>query len=388
MAQIAHGAPNATLSQQADFFLQAYAEALAAGVQRFEVYKMKDVILQTGAPYGLERNNGTLRPAFAALQTAEQYLGRFSNGTLRTGQHHIAIAFSQGNTLTTVAWNTSPYPYTLALCAHSQHATLIDVLGNTQTITPQGPGSGVYHVRLPPSTAHGIFNGRELYYIGGSPVIIQEAQANPNESCAPALPHDARYFPETGYRISTNAFWNYFQARGGINTFGYPVSRTFRFLGFPTQIFQRQVLQLQPDGSVHLLNLLGNHLLPYTQFNGSQFPAPDPILMQSAPLPDSSLYARNIISFVQNHAPDTWHGKLVNFYHTFTHTVTLHDAFPSGGGNPALLPLLNLEIWGVPISQPLEDPHNHNFVYLRFQRGVMQYDASCSCHTAFSSATT
>lgn len=25
------------------------------------------------------------------------------------------------------------------------------------------------------------------------------------------------------------------------------------------------------------------------------------------------------------------------------------------------------------------DPNNHNFIYLRWQRGIMQYDASCTC---------
>jgi len=38
-----------------------------------------------------------------------------------------------------------------------------------------------------------------------------------------------------------------------------------------------------------------------------------------------------------------------------------------------------LEIWGVPTSAPALDPTNHSFVYLRWQRGVMQYDAGCNC---------
>lgn len=46
----------------------------------------------------------------------------------------------------------------------------------------------------------------------------------------PATPHDNRNFPQTGYRIDNDLIWNYFQARGGVNTFGYPVSRTFPFL--------------------------------------------------------------------------------------------------------------------------------------------------------------
>ncbi|MCL4508652.1 MAG: hypothetical protein M1296_03895 [Chloroflexi bacterium] len=378
-SQLPPGAPNATLSQQADFLLEVYAEALAADVQRIEVYKMKDVVPQDGAPYGLERNDGTFRPAYAAIQTAVQYLGSYASGDLRTGQHHIAIAFSQGDTLTTVAWNTGPYPYTLMLCAHSQSATLVNTLGQTSAITPVGPGSGVYTVPLAPATAHGIFNGRDMYYIGGSPVIIQEQHANLSESCAPPVLHDNRYFAQTGYRINTDSFWTYFQARGGVSTFGYPVSRTFEFMGFPTQIFQRQVMQLQPNGSVQLLNLLDPGLLPYAQFNGSIFPSADPALEKAAPSPASPTYAQDVISFVQAHAPDAWQGQPVNFYQTFTHTVSLKQAFQNGQGNPALLPLLNLEVWGLPTSEPVVDATNHNFIYLRFQRGVMQFDASCQC---------
>jgi hypothetical protein len=60
-------------------------------------------------------------------------------------------------------------------------------------------------------------------------------------------------------------------------------------------------------------------------------------------------------------------------------TVDLATAFPGGGGNPALLPLLNLEIWGVTTSRPLADPANASFIYQRFQRSIMHYQGSCRC---------
>jgi hypothetical protein len=90
---------------------------------------------------------------------------------------------------------------------------------------------------------------------------------------APAVPHDARYFAETRYRIDNDAIWGYFQARGRIETFGYPVSRTFTFLGCTTQIFQRQVAQQCADGQPRLINLLDPEIFPYTRVNGSTFPA-------------------------------------------------------------------------------------------------------------------
>jgi hypothetical protein len=372
-------APNATLAQQADFMLEAYAEAIAAGVQRIGVYKMVDVVPQDGAPYGLMRNDGSLRPAYTALQTAVATLGGLTTAQLRTGQHHIAIAFPNGTRLTTVVWNTGPSAYTLYLCAQGSSAQVIDTLGNSHIVSPSGPGSGVYQIPLAPATAHGIFNGHDFYYIGGSPVIVQEDGVTAGASCAPAPLHDGRYFAATGYRIDSDAFWSYFQARGGIATFGSPVSRSFQLLGFTTQLFQRQAMQVAPDGSVRLLNLLDVGLLPYNRFNGSQFPAADPGLTAQAPAPGSAGYATAVVQFVQAMAPDLWQGQATRYFQTFQSTVTLSQAFPNGGGNAALLPLLNLEVWGLPTSSPVVDPNNHNFVYQRFQRGVMHYDAGCNC---------
>jgi hypothetical protein len=54
---------------------------------------------------------------------------------------------------------------------------------------------------------------------------------------------DARFFSQTSYRIDNDAFWNFFQQRGNVRTFGYPVSRTFKLDGFQVQIFQRRLRQ-------------------------------------------------------------------------------------------------------------------------------------------------
>ena len=184
--------------------------------------------------------------------------------------------------------------------------------------------------------------------------------------------HDARYFSQTGYRIDDDTIYDYFQRRGGLATFGYPVSRTFRLQGFTVQLFQRRIVQLGPRGHARLLNTLDPGLLPYTGFNGSTFPAPDAGLVAQAPDPTDQ---PAVLAFVKAHAPDSFDGQPVDFYQTFAHTVSGGTAFPAGG-DTHLLPGFDLELWGVPTSQPTVDPANHNFVYLRFQRGIMHYDAS------------
>jgi len=190
---------------------------------------------------------------------------------------------------------------------------------------------------------------------------------------------DARMFPQTGYRISDDAFWTYFRQRGGVRTFGYPVSNTFTLQGFRVQVFQRAMLQLQPTGAVSITNVLDAGLLPYTTINGSNFPAADPEVTNRQPQVGEADYHQKALQFVRDNAPDTWQGMPVKFLQTFSGSVRADEAFPEGGGSAGLLLGFNLEVWGLPTSKPTADPSNGNFVYQRFQRGIMHYDAACTC---------
>jgi hypothetical protein len=189
---------------------------------------------------------------------------------------------------------------------------------------------------------------------------------------------DGRYFNDTGFRIDNDKIWDYFSKRNGKRNFGLPTSRTFQFLGAPTQFFQRHILQVTASG-VKTLNLLDDGLLPYTTISGTTLPSADPSVIGAAPKAGSASYTDDVTTYLDKFAPDTWEGEPVKFADTFSSSVTLADAFPDGGGNDGLLMLLNLEIWGLPTSKPARDPANNNFIYLRFQRGVMHYDASCKC---------
>jgi N-acetylmuramoyl-L-alanine amidase len=206
------------------------------------------------------------------------------------------------------------------------------------------------------------------------------APAAPQPQAAPA-PADARYFGQTGYRVGDDAFWNYFQVRGGVRSFGYPVSNVFLMYGMKVQIFQRQVLQLRPDGGVQTMNVLDEGLLPFTRMNGSTFPAPDPAVISQSPKPDAPDYLPKTLEFVRAMAPDTFDGEPVNFARTFFGSVRAEDAYPNGvpDGGDNLLPYFNLEIWGLPTSRPAHDPTNPGFIYQRFQRGIMHYDKGCGC---------
>ena len=212
-------------------------------------------------------------------------------------------------------------------------------------------------------TTHAVYVANQ----GSNTVTVLDGLTQPA-----SVPHDARYFAQTGYRIDNDTIWDYFQRRGGVPTFGYPTSRTFTFQGFTVQFFQRRIVQLDQNGNARLLNLLDPGLLNYTQFNGSTFPGVDSGLVSTAPNPTNQ---PAVLAWVQQHAPDTVGSDQTNFFHTFNTTVSAQIAFPNGG-DPSLLPGIELELWGIPTSGASTDPNNHNFIYLRWQRGTVMYDAS------------
>ncbi|MBV9171790.1 MAG: hypothetical protein JOZ81_17095, partial [Chloroflexi bacterium] len=169
------------------------------------------------------------------------------------------------------------------------------------------------------------------------------------------MAHDERYFVQTGYRIDSDQVWGFFNSNGAVNTFGFPVSRMMTFLGCPAQMFQALIIQLCGNGSPALINMLDPDIFPYTKVNGSTFPAADDAMKNSTPQVNSPTYSTDIVSFINANVPDNWQGHQVNFLQTFNST----------GG---------LNVWGAVISQPAPDPSNQNFIYQRFQRGIMHFD--------------
>jgi hypothetical protein len=186
-------------------------------------------------------------------------------------------------------------------------------------------------------------------------------------------------FNETGFCITNGAFQQYFNLRGGSKTFGFPISREFTFLGFQVQFFQGHIMQLLNDGRVSTMNLLQDDLMPVTHVNQSSFPGNDPSMASAAPQVGQANYANAIVEFVRANAPNEFNGQPTRYFDTFVGTVDLATAFPGGNGDAALLPLLNLEIWGAPTSRPLADPSNASFIYQRFQKSIMHYQGSCRC---------
>jgi hypothetical protein len=175
-------------------------------------------------------------------------------------------------------------------------------------------------------------------------------------------------FPQTGFRIDHPPFVEYFRARGGVDTFGFPVSRPLTFLGCMTQFFQRHLLQQCGDGPVQPMNLLDPDLMAVNRIDGATFPEHNPAVAQAAPSLDRPDYVRAVEEHIQTLVPNTHEGLPVGFFDQFM------AAAPRAGGDPRRVAIEALELWGFPTSQPAFDPNNRDFVYQRFQRGIMHYD--------------
>ncbi|MBV9582983.1 MAG: hypothetical protein JO057_30735 [Chloroflexi bacterium] len=95
--------------------------------------------------------------------------------------------------------------------------------------------------------------------------------------------------------------------------------------------------------------------------DGLTIPAADPSLAFVAPTPDQPNYDARVQAFVQATVPDTWNGQPVQFQ------TTLND--------------IGVDQLGLPTSEPTADPHNPQFVYQRFQNGLLFYNAAAGTTT-------
>ncbi|MCL4545867.1 MAG: hypothetical protein M1118_14975 [Chloroflexi bacterium] len=280
----------ATLDQQASYMIEAPALALAAGVDRFSVYKMTDTSGEPGgALYGLERDNGSLRPAYYAYAFATHTFAGVDGATYSwsgsamppsaeqvqsvldsdAGRTQFVwpgtvnkVTMRRGADRIIVLWNASPNPVTASVAVFSGQVTSFDKLGNAQPL-PQ-PVNGQWQFALQPSSDNTDPRDPSLYLVGGSPVILVERgvfAGVPAPSASDIVVPDGHFYRQAngrsgagslGFAITNSGgapFWSDFTQHGGITALGYPSSRRFTSGGFVYQATQRELLQWAP-GSV------------------------------------------------------------------------------------------------------------------------------------------
>jgi hypothetical protein len=221
----------ATMDEQASYIIQNMALALAAGVQRYSIYKMTDEEAELGDQYwGLVRADNTLRHSYVAYQVGVRYFQHtraayyywWGGGSPPTEQEitrllasnenrwqwpwpapvNVVVLEKEGQRVT-VIWNASPQPIDVSLPAHSRAAQVVDKYGRTR---PLVANDGYYELSLEPSRNNSDPRDRSLYLVGGSPWIIVEdaTQAvtpvptltfTPTPTVTPTVPPTATLLP-------------------------------------------------------------------------------------------------------------------------------------------------------------------------------------------------
>ncbi|MBV9323128.1 MAG: hypothetical protein JO352_04985 [Chloroflexi bacterium] len=90
--------------------------------------------------------------------------------------------------------------------------------------------------------------------------------------------------------------------------------------------------------------------------DGLTIPPVDPALVFVTPSVNQPNYDARLQAFLEATVPDTWNGQPVQFLSTLNDT--------------------GVDQLGLPTSEPAADPHNPQFIYQRFQNGVLFYNAA------------
>jgi len=164
----------ATGEEAAAYVIQSYANAWAAGVERYFFFRAHDHDMSEY--FGLIRNDYTLRPSYVAYQVATTYIASPISVTRgSTGSHTEVVFWGTPRGKVSVLWNEGPVAGVHTLPAVLDSATLVDRWGASGTIAPV---SGVYALTLPGATANRPAPNEDDYIIGGDPLIVIESETS------------------------------------------------------------------------------------------------------------------------------------------------------------------------------------------------------------------
>ncbi|MGW8318193.1 MAG: hypothetical protein ACWGPS_03025 [Candidatus Promineifilaceae bacterium] len=164
-----------TQQEQAAYIPQALAAALAAGVERVAVYKLRDTADDKAAnpePFGLVRSDGSRRPAFESYQVAVQNLAGVESAERERWDEVGQIRMNQADQTTTIVFARLPQPQQAEITALNDTALLIDMRGVQQPITAT---QGIFTIDLPPARCSQSIG--DYCMIGGPPFyLVQEGR--------------------------------------------------------------------------------------------------------------------------------------------------------------------------------------------------------------------
>jgi hypothetical protein len=164
-----------SLDQQADYLIQAAALSLAAGVERFAVYRLYDNHYSPGLtePWGLVRGDGTRRPAFDAYRTAITLFSDTTQARRYYSDRSSLVTLEQPERTVYVMWARAATPVRFYVMAESRDETAarVSVSGTSWTVRPQ-PVKGTEGQWFAATARPAIPDDNGLIMVEGSPVIL------------------------------------------------------------------------------------------------------------------------------------------------------------------------------------------------------------------------
>lgn len=174
---VPHAMFRVALEEQAAFIGQAVAMALAAGTERFAIYKLIDNPTDHFAnpePFGLVREDGSLRPAFHAYRVAIHVLADAIHARLIRRDSVTVVEVQKLNGRVWIAWSRFPRPQSIALERQGRLRGAMDGMGNPVPVESAGSR---YRVELPGALCRQRIGSACM--IGGMPVYIVESALRP-----------------------------------------------------------------------------------------------------------------------------------------------------------------------------------------------------------------
>ncbi|HXI18594.1 MAG TPA: DUF5722 domain-containing protein [Chloroflexota bacterium] len=185
-----------TMDQQASYVVQAFAMGMVAGFERMAFHSVMDRSTDDEV-WGLLRNDGTLRPAFVAYQTAARYFGGASarfvgveradwrwprGGYVPNWQFYLVALDRPDGQRVSVLWNGDGVPLRITLPKRSENAALLDKYGRPAALERDGDR---WVITLPAATAHSPIDPEGYYFVGGDPLLLIEQGVAPDSPLDP-----------------------------------------------------------------------------------------------------------------------------------------------------------------------------------------------------------